>query len=65
MTEKSRKMGGDIFIVDNSDEYWKVVQYLQEWTQIARAFDIATGYFEIGALLDWTACGSTSIKFAS
>jgi len=51
MTEKTRKVGGDIFIVDNSNEYWKVVQYLQEWTQIAHAFDIATGYFEIGALL--------------
>jgi superfamily II DNA or RNA helicase len=51
MSDKSRKAGGDIFIVDNSDEYWKVVQYLQEWTQIARSFDIATGYFEIGALL--------------
>lgn len=45
------KAGGDIFIVDNTDEYWKVAQYLQEWTQIAHAFDIATGYFEIGALL--------------
>ncbi len=51
MSDKSRKTGGDIFIVDNGDEYWKVAQYLQEWTQIARAFDIATGYFEIGALL--------------
>lgn len=51
MSDKSRKAGGDIFIVDNSDEYWKVAQYLQEWTQIARSFDIATGYFEVGALL--------------
>lgn len=51
MTDKPRKSGGDIFIVDNSDEYWKVAQYLQEWTQIAHSFDIATGYFEIGALL--------------
>lgn len=51
MTSADKKTGGDIFIVDNGDEYWKVAQYLQEWTQIARAFDIATGYFEIGALL--------------
>lgn len=51
MSDKARKSGGDIFIVDNSDDYWKVAQYLQEWTQIARAFDVATGYFEIGALL--------------
>ncbi|MCB9453093.1 MAG: hypothetical protein H6672_16785 [Anaerolineaceae bacterium] len=47
----TQKAGGDIFIVDNSDDYWKVIQYLQEWAQIAHAFDIATGYFEIGALL--------------
>jgi len=51
MSDKTRKSGGDIFIVDNSDDYWKVAQYLQEWTQIANAFDVATGYFEIGALL--------------
>lgn len=51
MSNPANRSGGDIFIVDNSDEYWKVTQYLQEWTQIARAFDIATGYFEIGSLL--------------
>jgi len=48
MTQKNPK---DMFIVDNSDTDWKVERYLREWTQIARAFDIATGYFEIGALL--------------
>jgi len=37
--------------VDNSDEAWKVVRYLHEWCQISKAFDIATGYFEIGSLL--------------
>ena len=46
-----RKSGADLFIVDNSDSDWKVKQYLSEWTQIASSFDIATGYFEIGALL--------------
>ena len=45
------KQGKDIFIVDNSDEYWKVENYLREWTEIAKMFDIATGYFEIGSLL--------------
>lgn len=45
------KTGGDLFIVDNSDEDWKALQYLREWTQISTAFDIATGFFEIGALL--------------
>lgn len=43
--------GGELFIVDNSDEAWKGLKYLQDWTEIASAFDIATGYFEIGALL--------------
>lgn len=51
MSEKNRKTGSDIFIVDNSDDDWKVVRYLHEWAEIAHQFDIATGYFEIGALL--------------
>ncbi|MEK7995123.1 MAG: phospholipase D-like domain-containing protein, partial [Planctomycetota bacterium] len=45
------KGGSDLFVVDNSDEEWKVVRYLREWAQISTAFDIATGFFEIGALL--------------
>ena len=45
------KSGGELFIVDNSDEAWKGLKYLQDWTEIASAFDIATGYFEIGSLL--------------
>jgi len=51
MADKVPKSGGDLFIVDNSDDDWKVARYLREWTEIAHAFDIATGYFEIGALL--------------
>ena len=51
MTDKPKKSGGDLFIVDNSDDHWKVQRYLHDWCDIARAFDIATGYFEIGALL--------------
>ena len=43
--------GGDLFIVDNGDESWKGLRYLQEWTEIASGFDIATGFFEIGSLL--------------
>ena len=46
-----RKSGSDLFIVDNSDDDWKVVNYLAEWTEISSKFDIATGYFEIGSLL--------------
>lgn len=49
--ELGNRTGGDLFIVDNSDADWKVLQYLHEWTQISKAFDIATGFFEIGALL--------------
>lgn len=30
---------------------WTGLRYLEEWSGIAKAFDIATGYFEIGALL--------------
>jgi superfamily II DNA or RNA helicase len=41
----------DLFIVDNSVSGWTGLRYLEEWTGIAKAFDIATGYFEIGALL--------------
>ncbi len=48
---ESPKSGGELFIVDNSDEAWKGLKYLQDWTEIASAFDIATGYFEIGSLL--------------
>ncbi|MBM4457935.1 MAG: helicase [Chloroflexi bacterium] len=43
--------GGDLFIVDNSDEQWKASRYLRDWCDLAQALDIATGYFEIGALL--------------
>ena len=49
MTARSR--GRDLFIVDNSVSGWTGLRYLKEWTGIAKAFDIATGYFEIGALL--------------
>ena len=45
------KSDADLFIVDNSDSDWKVNKYLAEWADLARALDIATGYFEIGALL--------------
>jgi len=49
MTAHSR--GRDLFIVDNSVSGWTGLRYLKEWAGIAKAFDIATGYFEIGALL--------------
>ena len=40
-----------LFIVDNSEEHGKVLHYLEQWTEIATAFDIASGFFEIGSLL--------------
>jgi len=29
------KTGGEIFIVDNSDETWRGLKYLQDWAEIA------------------------------
>ena len=46
----SAKAGSELFIVDNSDDDWKALRYLHDWCQISRSIDIATGYFEIGAL---------------
>lgn len=51
MPEQPKTQGGDLFIVDNSDQDWKVRRYLHDWAELAHTFDIATGYFEIGALL--------------
>ena len=41
-----------VFIVDNRDEADtdKVSGYLADWCEISSQFDIATGYFGIGAL---------------
>lgn len=47
----SHKVGSELFIVDNSAEEWRALRYLRDWCQISKGFDIATGYFEIGALL--------------
>jgi superfamily II DNA/RNA helicase len=41
----------DLFIVDNGDKNWKARNYLHEWADLAHTIDVATGYFEIGALL--------------
>lgn len=47
----SATSGSELFIVDNSDEDWKVQRYLRDWCQLSKQFDVATGYFEIGSLL--------------
>jgi len=41
-----------LFIVDNSAGGRTGLGYLTEWAELASNIDIATGYFEIGALLD-------------
>src|SRR2546421_4984159 len=51
MPNRTSKTGSELFIVDNSDDDWKVLRYLHDWCQISKAIDIATGYFEISALL--------------
>ncbi len=45
------KTGSELFIVDNTDQDWKVLQYLHDWCQLSQGIDIATGTFEIGSLL--------------
>jgi len=47
----STKTGSELFIVDNSDDEWKVLRYLRDWCQLSRSIDVATAYFEVGALL--------------
>jgi ERCC4-related helicase len=42
----------NLFIVDNSKTEWSVKRYLNDWCEISSQFDIATGYFEIGGLLE-------------
>src|ERR1700719_2147806 len=65
MPTRTSKTGSELFIVDNSDEDWKVLRYLRDWCQISKGLDIATGYFEIGALLglkdEWQKVGQIRI----
>jgi hypothetical protein len=51
MPSRTSKAGSELFIVDHSDEDWKVLRYLHDWCQLSESIDIATGYFEIGSLL--------------
>lgn len=51
MPKQTSPTGSELFIVDNSDEDWKAARYLRDWCQLSKSIDIATGYFEIGALL--------------
>lgn len=49
--EPTTMHASELFIVDNSDEHWKALEYLKQWCSLSSAIDIATGYLEIGALL--------------
>ena len=51
MPKRTSLTGSELFIVDNSEEDWKVLRYLHDWCQLSKSIDIATGYFEIGSLL--------------
>lgn len=42
----------DLYIVDNSSEEQSVKDYLKEWCSLSKQMDIATGYLEIGGLLE-------------
>ena len=41
-----------LFIVDNGVTGSTGLRYLEGWTDISRAADVTTGFFEIGALLE-------------
>ncbi len=41
-----------LYVVDNSSESQSVKHYLTEWCSVSKQMDIATGYLEIGGLLD-------------
>jgi superfamily II DNA or RNA helicase len=47
----SHKVGSELFIVDNSAEDWKALRYLKDWCALSKGLDIASGFFEVGALL--------------
>ncbi len=47
----SSRTGSELFIVDNSEDDWKALRYLKDWCGLSKSIDIASGYFEVGALL--------------
>lgn len=42
----------NLYIVDNSSEEQSVKTYLKDWCTVSKQIDIATGYLEIGGLLE-------------
>ena len=49
MPKKTSTTGSELFIVDNSEQDWKVLKYLNQWCEISSKIDIATAFFEIGS----------------
>jgi hypothetical protein len=47
----AKSQGSELFLVDNSDQDWKVRHYRSDWVDLAHSSDIAPGCFEIGAPL--------------
>jgi superfamily II DNA/RNA helicase len=47
----SNRTGSELFIVDNSEDDWKALRYLKDWCELSKSIDIASGFFEVGALL--------------
>ena len=37
MPKRTSKTGSELFIVDNSEDEWKVVRYLHDWCQLSKA----------------------------
>jgi superfamily II DNA or RNA helicase len=48
---EDRRSSEPLFVVDNSEGGRDGLGYLRDWCEVANAFDIATGYFEVGALV--------------
>jgi hypothetical protein len=46
--ELGARSGGDLFIVDNSDQDWKVLQYLREWAlqEFFKGHEMTVGEWE-------------------
>jgi len=42
----------DLYIIDNASEPNTVKEYLRKWCPLTRQMDVATGYMEIGGLLE-------------
>ena len=39
MPKRTSTTGSELFIVDNSDDDWKVLRYLHDWCQLSKAID--------------------------